>query len=510
MPAFISLNRVEEAVLRLCSWRGTVKAQSTAHVFPLLALIEKGKSTDQPIHYEESDDFSFFDRYFRVGQDSPTPYFDPFSRELRIASHPHSNIATARKNTFQSRWNAAKSHTEDDKSYWSLDQDFAGILASKLQSKGNPNYRLNVVDVGCWLFRQEEFPDGATSADIQDRFLQRFPMTQAQYDQLFEYQEEPAGKIFQDSPVSTSAMDSMLLSLVLVDTAKMKPPANNSVLSAGDTELIKIQEDDPILVEVKALLALGTSGIILSGAPGTGKSWYADQIALALTKGKRSGIFRVQFHPSFGYEDFFDGYVPSENTKSGFEIQGKVFRKAIEAANLTDGYIVLVIDEINRGNTSKIFGEALTYIEQGWRNVSFTPRLSTEELTVPKNLLILATMNPHDRSITPLDMALLRRFDHITIPPSSELVSDFLADAGMSIENSNEIGKWFNSLQDLLPFGIGHTFFIGLSDVGQLGLIWRYRIQPFCASLLEYEPQRLDDITHSYEALERRLRDADA
>lgn len=486
-----------------------MKAQSTAHVFPLLALVEKGVNSAGKTQYEESDDFAFFDRYCRVGDTQQTPYFDPFSKELRIASHPHSNIATARKNTFQSRWKAARLDIIGGESYWELDSNFANILATKLESKGNPNYRINVLDLGCWLFRLEAFPDNASSADIQDRFLQRFPMTQAQYDLLFEYQEEPASKIFQNVPTTSEEMDAMLLSMVLEDAAEIKPPSKLENLVQNDIELVKIVEDDPILVEVKALLKLGTSGIILSGAPGTGKSWYADQIALALTHGKRSNIFRVQFHPSFSYEDFFDGYVPSEHTKSGFEIRGKVFRKAVEAAQLTEDYVILIIDEINRGNTSKIFGEALTYIEQGWRNVPFTPRLGTEELVVPKNLLILATMNPHDRSITPLDMALLRRFDHLSIPPSSDLVSDFLSAAGMDIEQSNQVGEWFVTLQNLLPFGIGHTFFIGVADIGQLGLIWRYRIQPFCASLFEYEPQRLEDIERSYEGLERRLRDSE-
>lgn len=509
MPAFISLERVQDAVLRLCDWRGTVKQQSTAHIFPLLALLEKGVRSDIPTRYEESDDFAFFDRYFRIIDNSKTPYFDPFSRVLRIESHPHSNIATARKNTFQNRWQAAKLNIDGDDSYWSLNENFSEILAGKLSSKGNDDQRINVVDLGCWLFRLEEFPDGASSVDIQSRFVERFPFTQPQYDQLFEYQEEPAVKIFQDTPVSPQDMNTMLSGLVLEDASKIKPLTAAPQQVTPERSEIKILEDDPILVEVKALLQLGTSGIILSGAPGTGKSWYVDQIALALTQAKRENIFRVQFHPSFSYEDFFDGYVPSEDTKSGFEIKGKVFRKAIEAAHGTSDFVVLIIDEINRGNTSKIFGEALTYIEQGWRNIPFTPRLGTTELTVPSNLLILATMNPHDRSITPLDMALLRRFDHVSIPPSSELVSDFLSKSGMSTEHSNHVCAWFTNLQALLPFGIGHTFFIGVSDIGQLGLIWRYRILPFCTSLLEYEPQRLEDVARSYNALERRLRDAE-
>jgi hypothetical protein len=268
-----------------------------------------------------------------------------------------------------------------------------------------------------------------------------------------------------------------------------------------------LPDDDPILAEVKGLLGIGTSGIIFRGAPGTGKSWYADRIALSLTDGDRSRIFRVQFHPSFTYEDFFDGYRPSDTTKSGFEVTGKVFRKAIEKATATQGLVVLLIDEINRGNTAKIFGEALTYIEHGWRDVKFVPRLSNDETSVPKNLIVLATMNPHDRSITPLDMALLRRFDHIEVPPNAETAINFLTDAGMSVAHAALVAEWFNTLQGLLPFGIGHTFFLNVSDEGKLGLVWRYRILPFCELILEYEPQRLADIQQSYAALERRIRE---
>lgn len=272
MPAFISLARVQDAVLRLCDWRGTVKQQSTAHIFPLLALLEKGVRPNVPTKYEESNDFDFFDRYFRIVDDSKTPYFDPFSRVLRIESHPHSNIATARKNTFQNRWQAAKLTIENDESYWSLAENFSEILASKLSSKNNTEHRINVIDLGCWLFRLEEFPDGASSADIQARFIARFPLTQPQYDQLFEYQEEPAAKIFQDTPVPRQEMDAMLQALVLKDAADTKPLTAQPKLDTSDSSEIKILEDDPILVEVKALLQLGTSGIILSGAPEQGKA----------------------------------------------------------------------------------------------------------------------------------------------------------------------------------------------------------------------------------------------
>lgn len=115
-------------------------------------------------------------------------------------------------------------------------------------------------------------------------------------------------------------------------------------------------------------------------------------------------------------------------------------------------------------------------------------------------------MNPHDRSITQLDMALLRRFDHIDIQPSKEMVSQFLLEAGMGSQEAEFIIQWFDQLQNLLPFGIGHAYFLNIGDIGKLGLLWRYRILPFCESILEFEQERLEDIRRSYKSLERRLR----
>lgn len=507
MSVFISIDRVRNAVIRLCDWRGAVKQQSTAHVFPLLALLEKGVSADTPKVFEEADDFSFFDRYCKVGGDSERPYFDPFSREFRIASHPHSNVATARKSTFQNRWKAASLSSDGGSNVWRLSKDFAEIFADKLFPRSGNVHRLNVLDLAVWLFRSEEFPDGAEADSILARFRDRFPLSQADFDQLFVFQAEPAGNIFQASKPSLGDLDKAISSLAIKEAVIEGQEAASRDSLAQQEPFIPLPEDDPILVEVKGLLSLGTSGVILRGAPGTGKTWYADRIAMSLTGGDRSRIFRVQFHPSYTYEDFFDGFLPSEQTKSGFVITGKVFKRAIEKAKSTQGAVILLIDEINRGNTAKIFGEALTYIEHGWRNVEFTSRLSGSEISVPSNLFVLATMNPHDRSITPLDMALLRRFDQIDVPPSAEVMSDFLDAAGMPAAQVGLISDWFKGLQSMLPFGIGHTFFLNVSDIGRLGLAWRYRILPFCQTILEYEPAKLQAVIDSFEALEGRLRE---
>lgn len=507
MSAYLRLDRIGEAIVRLSDWRGRVKQQTATHILPMLALLEKGVNKGGWTKFEEADDFAFFDKYCRIPGDPAKPYFDPFSRIFRIASHPHSNIATARKNTFSRRWDAAATKLENGDTFWQL-KDFSQAIVNNILTKGQDTLRIDVVDLAIWLFREETFPDGADSATLQTEFRQRFPISDADYNTIFLYETEPRELLFQDTPVDTNEITKLVNGLAYADAVgAINAPASAALTPAVDEqELTQLTEDNPILTEVKALLALGTSGIILRGAPGTGKSWYGHQIALALTGGVSDRIFRLQFHPSFAYEDFFDGYVPNEDSKSGFKVEGKIFRHAIEKAQSTTDVVVLVIDEINRGDTSRIFGETLTYIERGWRGVPFTPRLSSVPISIPHNLLLLATMNPHDRSITQLDMALLRRFDHIDIPPSPESAADFVTQAGMSEEHAGLVGQWFRKLQDIMPFGIGHTFFIGVGDIGKLGLVWRYRLLPFCESILEFEPARLEDVRRSFEALERRLR----
>lgn len=494
MSNYLRIDRVVRAVEALNNWQGSVRKQSTAHVLPLLALLEKGVTKGSWIAFEESDDFAFFDRYCRVSGPTDSPYFDPFNRKFRIASHPHSNIATARKGTFANSWKAAEQEQDATRgTIWKLSDQYAEVTSEKLQRGGTLN-RLNLLDIAVWLFRSESFPDNSTSETLRDQFRTRFPMDQADFDQIFEYLPESQADIFQGTPVADLDLSTAISALELGSAAATVRASSRVAPATVHTPTpLAIKDDDAILDEVKLLLEIGTSGIIFRGTPGTGKSWYANQIALALTEGDEARIFRTQFHPSYTYEDFVDGFAPTEESKSGFRVVGKVLRQACDLAATSPAPVVLIADEINRGNTAKVFGETLTYIEYGWRGVEFRPRLSESKLSIPTNLVFLGTMNPYDRSITSLDMALLRRFDHIDIPPDGDQVAEFLTSAGMAPAGVPVICHWFDSLQKLLPHGLGHAFFKGVKSSSQLALIWRYRIQPFCRNLLEYDeaPGRL-------------------
>jgi MoxR-like ATPase len=272
----------------------------------------------------------------------------------------------------------------------------------------------------------------------------------------------------------------------------------------------KLEDDDPVLIQVQQILGLGTSGIILSGSPGTGKSFYAKRLSRHLAVDSDADILRVQFHPSYGYEDFVEGYAPEQSATSGFKIIDKVFLKACDRAREIKTLVVFVIDEINRGDPARVFGELLTYLESEYRGQEFALPFSGKPASIPPNLLIIGTMNPHDRSVSHIDAAFVRRFDHIEMAPSRDVVEGLLtAGGGFSPEDVSLVGEWFDRVQTLVPFGLGHSFFAGVKDVDGLKLVWRYRMLPTAMTAIEVNEGRLTDFVASFEALLRRLEGQD-
>lgn len=170
--------------------------------------------------------------------------------------------------------------------------------------------------------------------------------------------------------------------------------------------------------------------IILYGPPGTGKTYTADLIASWLTSKKPNSelIRHVTFHPSYSYEEFVEGLKP--DSKGNYFIQDGIFKKICADAKADpDHTYVLVIDEINRGRTEKIFGELITLIEgdkRGRRSAYLA--YSQEMFTVPENLRIIGTMNTADRSLTYLDAALRRRFGFFEMMPDYSLVKGVVND----------------------------------------------------------------------------------
>lgn len=163
--------------------------------------------------------------------------------------------------------------------------------------------------------------------------------------------------------------------------------------------------------------------IILQGAPGVGKTFAAKRLAYSMMGEKdESRIEFVQFHQNYSYEDFMMGYKPVED---GFELKyGIFYRFCQKAANQPDKDCFFIIDEINRGNMSKIFGELLMLIERDYRGTKATLAYNGLTFSVPGNLYIIGMMNTADRSLAMIDYALRRRFSFFEMEPGFHLCEE--------------------------------------------------------------------------------------
>ena len=208
--------------------------------------------------------------------------------------------------------------------------------------------------------------------------------------------------------------------------------------------------------------------IILQGAPGVGKTFAARRLAWSMMgEQDDSRIEFVQFHQNYSYEDFMMGYKPVED---GFELKyGVFYRFCQKAANQPDKEFFFIIDEINRGNMSKIFGELLMLIEKDYRGTKATLAYNGLSFSVPKNLYIIGMMNTADRSLVMIDYALRRRFSFFEMEPGFDSEGFIHYQNGLNNETLNELISKVKDLNHEIAldkslgkgFCIGHSYFCG-------------------------------------------------
>lgn len=208
--------------------------------------------------------------------------------------------------------------------------------------------------------------------------------------------------------------------------------------------------------------------IILQGAPGVGKTFAARRLAWSMMDEKDDNrIEFVQFHQNYSYEDFMMGYKPVED---GFELKyGIFYRFCQKAANQPDKEFFFIIDEINRGNMSKIFGELLMLIEKDYRGTKATLAYNGLSFSVPRNLYIIGMMNTADRSLAMIDYALRRRFSFFEVEPGFDSEGFIHYQNGLNNETLNELISKVKDLNHEIAldkslgkgFCIGHSYFCG-------------------------------------------------
>ena len=226
-------------------------------------------------------------------------------------------------------------------------------------------------------------------------------------------------------------------------------------------------------------------------------------------------IKNVTFHKSYGYEQFIEGILPHTDERGGntYLIQDGIFKSfcksAIESLEMGEvSRFVMIIDEINRGDISRIFGELITLIEKDKRKKGVkSPGMeiellySHEKFSVPINLFLIGTMNTTDKSIALIDLALRRRFYFVEVRPNFRVLENYLE--GLEEDLKSVVLFIFRKLNEKIneykgeDYGVGHAYFMEIGSGQDLVDIWNYRIMPLLMEYFYDEEQNLTDVLHS-------------
>lgn len=235
--------------------------------------------------------------------------------------------------------------------------------------------------------------------------------------------------------------------------------------------------------------------IILQGPPGTGKTFVAERLARVLVSDSKGVIEILQFHPSYTYEDFLEGLRPKVHGSAvTYEPTPGVFTKFCEtAADLPEGSdAVLIIDEFNRGNLSRIFGELMFALEYRERPIKLA--VSGNEFAIPANVYIIGTMNTADRSIAIVDHALRRRFSFIFLPPQYDVLERYLAELELP-SSLVQVLKEVNQTIGDKNYEIGASYFLkeGAKLPEAIEQIWTWEIEPYLEEYFFDDEEKVSD-----------------
>lgn len=276
-----------------------------------------------------------------------------------------------------------------------------------------------------------------------------------------EFFQNPQGSLFK----LTRGEYDFIMDIIRDENPMQQETANDPYTSEDFLRDVYMTSAD--YTKIQAVLR-NKKNIILQGAPGVGKTFAAKRLAWSMMgEIDESRVEFVQFHQNYSYEDFVMGYKPVED---GFELRNGIFYRFCQrAANQPDKDFFFIIDEINRGNMSKIFGELLMLIERDYRGTKATLAYNGLPFSVPKNLYIIGMMNTADRSLAMIDYALRRRFSFFDMEPGFDSEGFRQYQASLNNETLNALVERVKDLNKEIAadkslgkgFCIGHSYFCG-------------------------------------------------
>jgi 5-methylcytosine-specific restriction protein B len=247
-------------------------------------------------------------------------------------------------------------------------------------------------------------------------------------------------------------------------------------------------DDDELSTWLKALER--KKQMIFYGPPGTGKTFTAEKLAKHLVSGGNGFIETVQFHPAYTYEEFIVGLrpVPNESNLS-FEMTPGRFMEFCNEARSRSGICVLIVDEINRANLSRVFGELMYLLEYRDKQITLA---GSKSFSIPHNVRIIGTMNTADRSIALLDHALRRRFSFVKLSPRYEVLQEFHSQTGFAIDPLISVLVKANDKISNDNFHLGISYFLKDNLNEELEDIWRFEVFPYLEEYFFDSPRLLE------------------
>ena len=330
-----------------------------------------------------------------------------------------------------------------------LSYDYLNILRNHVQNK------INLSALSIWYHRFIEFDSEINIAYLEANFCYIFGITEEEKSVLF-YKKNYSLN-FQDHIYDTQSIREKILETPSGLQTDLITPANNAIdlgLTAQDMKFPKLSDFPIMNTEIITRVLKDFKQVILSGPPGTSKSYWAKSIAQ--DDYFQSNFTQIQFHPHFSYQQFVGGYVVEGdlvNYKNGILL------------NILDGIgdkpHLLIIDEINRANVTQVFGEILQLLDRG-NSLDIKNESGSKNYSLPKNLYILATLNSTDRSLSRLDYAFKRRFAEIYVPVNASILND-LCDTTDFISLATFLEKINSNLVQLTQdkdMVVGHAIFL--------------------------------------------------
>jgi MoxR-like ATPase len=495
---------LHRAIVNLAAWKSEV-GQKAPHLWVFLASKEKGLNPDSAVEYRDSFDKDWWNRYMRLsgGED---PFFDPCAGERRKKDYPHNTAFKMRRDRWTNGSTPIIGHEGDD---WKFEAEYVERLRSDSFKIGSTGAPIPEPDLIAWLYRREPFDDAATYETLRDKFRSEFNLTDDEVSGLFDEQSidtEPEGAEF----LAHRRTPEELL-------AEMAAQGDGFDMVEAAALIAEVSGPQPVDVDdVVELARSGRGQLILQGPPGTGKTHLARQAAAALLGADEPTVHApsdlsaylkqwqapvdgdpdpegpgvwdiVQFHPSYNYEDFVRG-ISSEidADRPVFRAVDRTMGKLAKlAAKLAPKPVVLIVDEINRGDLAKVLGELIFALEYRGEAVRTPYAVDGNPLVaIPENLKVLATMNTADRSISIIDYAIRRRFDFVDLGASRDALEDFQIRAAQPLDVTERILALFDAVNAPLAgepdFQVGHTYFM-TTDAAAIGERFVFQVLPLLA-----------------------------